>query len=371
MTDPKPNPNPNPNQRNRALPKGNDPRKNLDPEDLEKASTTALPAVASRGGSMDWGMMLGIIGAVGLGLLTLSLNPQPSTQPAQTVSQTPAPTPQPSTLPPIDPTIQAPLPEPSGLIDPLPEPVPPQPQPQTQSPAVASDPRSPALIVDLSMPVAVENQATPAGGGLLNKNESFGAKLTSESTARAVKGIKSNYIVAQGTLIPAVLETAINSDLPGFTRAVVSRDVRSSDGTIILIPKGSHLLGQYKSGLTSGETRAFIIWSRLIRPDGVSVDLVSPAIDPLGQAGMSGKVDNHFLKRFGSAILLTSLNALAQQGANGSNTIVIGTSQGVSQTAASTLSADSQIPPTIKVAHGTAISVFTARDLDFTVLERP
>jgi len=320
---------------------------------------------------MDWGLMLGIMGAVGLGLLTFTLSPPTPQKPTTTNQPVVVPNPQTSSLPPIDPSIQAPLTEAPSLIEPIPQPAPPQPQPPPQTAVVASDPRAPALIVDLSVPVAVENQTAPNAGGLLTRNESFSARLSGDGIARAVKTIKSTYIVPQGTLIPAVLETAINSDLPGFTRAIVSRDVRSSDGTRILIPKGSHLLGQYKSGLTSGETRAFIIWNRLIRPDGISVDLVSPAIDSLGQAGMSGKVDNHFLKRFGSAILLTTINALAQQGANGSNTIVIGTSQGVSQTANQAIGADSQVPPTIKVAHGTAISVFTARDLDFSILERP
>ena len=102
--------------------------------------------------------------------------------------------------------------------------------------------------------------------------------------------------VSQGTLIPAILETAINSDVPGYVRAVVSRDVMGFDGRRVLIPSGSRLIGQYRSGLAAGQSRAFIVWTRLTRPDGVTVSLGSPVTDPLGRAGLGGKVDSHLLK---------------------------------------------------------------------------
>ena len=95
--------------------------------------------------------------------------------------------------------------------------------------------------------------------------------------------------MTQGTLIPAVLETAIDTDLPGYVRAVVSRDVRSFDGSKVLIPRSSRLIGQYKSGLADGQTRAYVIWSRLIRPDGVSVALGSPAVDFSGRSDWAAR----------------------------------------------------------------------------------
>ena len=112
-------------------------------------------------------------------------------------------------------------------------------------------------------------------------------------------------------MIPAVLETALDSDLPGYTRAVVSRDVRGFDGSTVLIPRGSRLIGQYKSGVALGQSRVFVIWTRVIRPDGVSVQIGSPATDPLGRAGLDGKVDNHFFTRFGGSILLSVMNGAA------------------------------------------------------------
>ena len=110
--------------------------------------------------------------------------------------------------------------------------------------------------------------------------------------------------VIQGTLIPAVLETAIDTDVPGYVRAVVSQDVRSFDGSRVLIPRSSRLIGEYKAASQAGQRRAYLMWTRLVRPDGVSVALASPAADFSGQAGIGGQVNSHFFSRFGSAILL-------------------------------------------------------------------
>src|SRR5690606_4525470 len=94
--------------------------------------------------------------------------------------------------------------------------------------------------------------------------------------ATAASAFDPRTTVTQGTMIPAVLETAINTDVPGYVRAVVSQDVRSFDGTRILVPRSSRLIGQYQSGLQAGQKRAYVIWTRLIRPDGISVALASP-----------------------------------------------------------------------------------------------
>ena len=80
-------------------------------------------------------------------------------------------------------------------------------------------------------------------------------------------------MIPQGAIIGAVMETALNSDLPGYARAVVSKDVLSFDGSTVLIPAGSRVIGEYNSGVAQGASRIFIVWSRLIRPDGVSIAL--------------------------------------------------------------------------------------------------
>jgi type IV secretion system protein VirB10 len=170
--------------------------------------------------------------------------------------------------------------------------------------------------------------------------------------------------VPQGALIQAVLETALDSNRPGFVRAVVSRDVRSFDGTKILIPRGSRLFGEYKADLVDGQNRAFVLWQKLTRPDGSQMFLESPAADPLGRAGIRGKVNTHFFERFAGSILQSALDigvGLASRSAS-DGTVVIGL-PGSNQTLVNPSQAT--IKPTLKVRHGSSVSVFVARDLDF------
>ena len=170
--------------------------------------------------------------------------------------------------------------------------------------------------------------------------------------------------VVQGTLIPAVLETAIDTDVPGYARAVVSQDVRSFDGSKILIPRSSRLIGEYKGVTQAGQRRAYLMWTRLVRPDGVSIALASPAADFSGQAGIGGQVNSHFLSRFGSSILLSILGGAGTLATGGASTVIVG---GAGQSAASVAAQrDSNRPPTIKVQQGQPIRVFTARDLIFS-----
>ena len=160
-----------------------------------------------------------------------------------------------------------------------------------------------------------------------------------------------------------MLETSINTDLPGYVRALVSRDVRSFDGSQVLIPRSSRLIGQYKSGLAAGQTRAYVIWTRLIRPDGVSVTLDSPGVDFAGGAGLPGKVNSHFMKRFGSALLLSVVGGLSAATSGGA-TLIAGA--GGPSAASVAAGRDGSIPPTIRVAQGEPIRIFIARDLDFS-----
>jgi type IV secretion system protein VirB10 len=172
--------------------------------------------------------------------------------------------------------------------------------------------------------------------------------------------------VTQGTLIPAILETAIDTDVPGFVRAVVSEDVRSFDGTRILVPRSSRLIGQYQSGLQGGQKRAYVIWTRLIRPDGASVNLASPAVGFDGTTGLQGEVRSNFFQRFGSALLLSVVDGLTAI-ASGGASVVLG---GGSSAAAAAVEQDGKVGPTIRVRQGEPIRVFTARDLDFSQVSR-
>ncbi|WP_426030010.1 type IV secretion system protein VirB10 [Caulobacter sp. DWP3-1-3b2] len=241
--------------------------------------------------------------------------------------------------------------------------------------------RAPALIVDLAegpaggagnttlTGLAAAAQVKPGGptGPALNGDEAFAQRVGAiePESAQATMLRNPQSVVPQGAMIPAVLETALSSDLPGFTRAVVSRDVRSFDGSTVLIPRGSRVIGQYRSGLAQGQSRAFVIWTRILRPDGASIQIASSGADALGRAGMDGQVDRHFFQRFGGAILLSVVNgAVAGLSERASTQIVIGSSQDAASLGA--LAQPANISPTIKVPQGSPIRIFVARDLDFS-----
>jgi type IV secretion system protein VirB10 len=251
---------------------------------------------------------------------------------------------------------------------------PPTDQPERPPGEVVQRLRSPALVVDTSAPApagdpSAAGMAAPGDGAIppvSADGSPFRAPQGETAGVRAARIGAPGQTVPQGALISAVLETAINSDLPGFVRAVVSRDVRSFDGTSVLVPRGSRLIGQYRSEVAIGQSRAFVVWTRLIRPDGVTVALNSPGTDPLGRSGLTGDVDRHFLQRFGPTLLTTVFSAALSRSAR-NNQVIIGATQSIPGASVQ----GEAINPTVNVPQGTAIQVFVARDLDFGTLAAP
>jgi type IV secretion system protein VirB10 len=213
-------------------------------------------------------------------------------------------------------------------------------------------------------PAEAPGRARTASPGL-NPDETFAQQLSGKDDGQPAKPMTTPAAtIAQGTLMPAVLETAIDTDVPGFVRAVISRDVRSFDGSRVLVPRSSHVIGQYKSAPAQGQSRVYVLWTRLIRPDGVSIDLGSPTTDSSGRNGLGGQVNSHFGKRFGAAILLSTIGAAGQAIGGGGNTAVI--LAGPQNSMAGATQGNANIPPTIRVAQGQPILIFTAHDLDFS-----
>lgn len=213
------------------------------------------------------------------------------------------------------------------------------------------------------LPIPYNNYA-PRGG--VAEREDIAGQA---DRVRAARFANPATTVPKGTLISAVLETALDSTRPGFARAIVSHDVFSFDGSRVLIAKGSRLVGEYKSDFAPGQKRVQIQWQRLMRPDGAFVNLDSPAADPLGRAGVGGQVNTHFFERFGGAILQSILSIGGQVAASkiSSGSVVVAVPL---QTAASPVSSSSQVQPTLKVRQGTSVSVFVSKDLDFSAVER-
>ncbi|WP_082892399.1 TrbI/VirB10 family protein [Qipengyuania flava] len=351
-----------------------DPREDSDAEVIDLAQRNAFPAVARPVGKSDaLGMVAGIAIVAGLGLVTLwSMNSTRVAQPegigGQQAPVAAAPAVAPEAVTP--PTPAAAAPAQVARPDPAPQPVlAAQPQP-----GLAANPyANPTVVYDAGTSPATLAVAEPgaageaAGGSTGNPASDFASRIggVGGAPAQARAMVNPATTVTQGTLIPAILETAIDTNVPGYVRAVVSQDVRSFDGTKVLVPRSSRLIGQYQSGLQNGQKRAYVIWTRLIRPDGASVNLASPAIGFDGTTGLAGKVSgNSFFKRFGSAMLLSVVGGVGSLATGGAAGVLIG---GASSSAAATAAQqDGQRGPTVRVRQGEPIRIFTARDLDFS-----
>jgi type IV secretion system protein VirB10 len=241
-----------------------------------------------------------------------------------------------------------------------------------ETPQYAPMPQVPAL-GPVTPQVAEVFRAQPSGPAGASPKQDTGKAERVEASRFA----NPATTVPKGTVMQAVLESALDSSRAGLARAIISRDIYGFDGTRILIPRGSRLIGEYKADVQQGQSRALIEWQRLMRPDGVIINLDSPSADPLGRAGVKGKVNGHFLARYGSAILQSALQIGEQAAVNSiapAATIYAapslyglqGTAQGTGQAAGLT---GSNVQPTVTVKQGTSVSVFVARDLDFTSVE--
>jgi type IV secretion system protein VirB10 len=352
-----------------------DPRLEISEHALVVASQNAYPIVAKQKTRRDnLGLAAGSAIALVLGVATfMSLNSSrnaPATQGATSAAQL-----QPQAGLPMAATAVPgrPIAAPPGA---MPMTAPPAPMPgatsgpmTVMSPGMPAPGNAPVLVYDGSSPqgmivAAGPNTPRDADGAptlLAGANPSRGM-IGDNNSVRSTRLADPSGTVVQGTLIPAVLETAIDTDVPGYVRAVVSQDVRSFDGSKVLIPRSSRLIGEYKAATQAGQRRAYLIWTRLVRPDGVSVALASPAADFTGQAGIGGQVNSHFFSRFGSAILLSILGGASSLASGGASTVIVGGGQSAASTA---IQRDNR-GPTIKVRQGEPIRVFTARDLIFS-----
>jgi type IV secretion system protein VirB10 len=175
------------------------------------------------------------------------------------------------------------------------------------------------------------------------------------------------FLLAKGAFIDCTLETAIDSTLPGMTTCITATDTFSADGTVVLLERGTKLVGETRGQVQQGSARLFVLWTEARTPTGVVVPLNSPGTDELGRAGLVGEVNRHFWDRFGAAILMTVINGAVQgavnsQNKSGSVSISPSTSTDVMS---DVLRSTVNIPPTITKAQGDRIQVFVARDVDF------
>ena len=183
---------------------------------------------------------------------------------------------------------------------------------------------------------------------------------------------KSPYEVKAGTIIPTVLLTGINSDLPGMITAQVREQVfDTTTGKYLLIPQGTKVIGKYDSNVSYGQERALVVWSRLIFPNGYSIDLSGmPGVDSGGYAGYSDQVDNHYGKLIGG-VILSSLLAGTAESVNYDSDSFSGafarkSGEEINRAGQAITRKNLNIQPTIKIRPGYSVNIMVNKDLILT-----
>jgi type IV secretion system protein VirB10 len=284
-------------------------------------------------------------------------------------------------------------PQPAGVQPAADDPAPPLPQvpapgaggvPAAKTPAqLANERRLAGAVFARSMPAAPDAapEASPLpvpgapGAGGIRPPGTLAALLepTPAPATEAQRLPDAHFLLPKGAFLDCTLETAIDSTLPGMTTCVTAEDTFSADGKVVLLERGTKLVGETRGQLQQGQARLFVLWTQARTPGGVLVPLDSPGTDELGRAGVGGEVQRHFWQRFGAAVLVSVIEGGIQAGvqaASHSNGTVIYAPSGSQDVLTEALKDSAQIPPTLAKANGERIEVLVARDVDFrTVYE--
>lgn len=317
---------------------------------------------------------------------------EPDARPSQTVRQVipalnPHPiSPEPAAMPKAAPAVAQPAPEPqperwtegSG---------------QSETRAQSTDEKSPeellrerrlksGLAGRSSVDAGRSSQLLSEDGGASLMGGEGGGELASRLEPMQLKGSKANLLgnrdmlLTQGAMLDCVLETRMITTQPGMTTCHLTRDIYSTNGRVVLLDRGSKVVGLYQGGINQGQARIFVQWQRVETSAGVVIALNSPGTGPLGEGGVGGYVDTHFWERFGGAIMISLISdfgdaasSYATNQGRGSQTNTLqfsNTAQGMEQAAAEALRNSINIPPTLYKNQGERVAILVARDLDFS-----
>ncbi|GAB1596667.1 TrbI/VirB10 family protein [Lysobacter claricitrinus] len=244
---------------------------------------------------------------------------------------------------------------------------------EAASGADASNPQASAYAQTLAMAQAALGQQ---GGGAANGQATPVDAAKQPTAARALRN--PDTLLVRGTLLRCTLETRIISEADGFTSCILTEPVYSINGRTLLLDRGSKIYGTYKARPKGN--RIEVVWDRITTPNGYDVSMISPGVDPLGSAGYPGQLDSHWASRITSALMVSLLSdafkyAAAKNGPASSTVSqgVVVTSPYESNTANTVDRLANQAAeegmahaPTVTINQGSMVSVYVARDVDFT-----
>ena len=198
-----------------------------------------------------------------------------------------------------------------------------------------------------------------------------------------IEAPRTPYELRAGFVVPGMLISGINSELPGQIVAQVAQNVYdTATGKYLLIPQGARLVGAYSSQVAYGQARVLVAWQRLIFPDGKALDIgAMPGADSAGYAGFHDQVDNHYLRIFGSALMMSAVTAgviYSQQSnqtsatgpgsysPNASSALSQALGQQLGHVTAQMIQKNMNIAPTLNIRPGFRFNVIVSQDLTFT-----
>ncbi len=218
--------------------------------------------------------------------------------------------------------------------------------------------------------IAIANAKEHSKTEVKDEVESRPSKI---SRVTATKIGDRNYILAKGAHIDCALTTRVISDVAGFASCVLTNNIYSDNGKVLLLERGSDVQGEYAATMDQGQRRLAVLWTRIKTPHGVVINLDSPGADGLGAMGLEGYVDNHWWERLGAAFLLSFVKDLiayqtSKDSATAGTLIYQNSVQASSQMADRILSQTINIKPTFYKNQGDRASIYVARDLDFSTV---
>lgn len=263
---------------------------------------------------------------------------------------------------------------------------------QLSSQAAAGIPPTPEQAAELQQLLSQQAANDAGGGGASQDASGLRGGLTNKTSAYdqfsgqrnrwvslgRVEAPVSPFELRAGFVIPGIMITGISSEIPGQIAADVSQNVYdTATGRYLLIPQGSRLIGSYASDAAYGQTRVLVAWQRIVFPNGNALDIGSmPGADSAGYSGFHDKVNNHYVRIFGSALLLSAINGLVYLGENQNNQ-GFGTSinsqtafsqalgQELSETSNELIRKNLSISPTLEIRPGFRFNVVVMKDLVF------